>query len=43
MAKKGKKLQDAVKLVDRTQVYSVQEAVELAKKQALLTLTQLLK
>ncbi|ETT88659.1 50S ribosomal protein L1 [Viridibacillus sp. FSL R5-0477] len=32
MAKKGKKLQDAVKLVDRTQVYSVQEAVELAKK-----------
>ncbi|MEK4762425.1 50S ribosomal protein L1 [Viridibacillus sp. FSL E2-0187] len=32
MAKKGKKLQDAAKLVDRTQVYSVQEAVELAKK-----------
>lgn len=32
MAKKGKKMQDAAKLVDRTQVYSVQEAVELAKK-----------
>ncbi|MBK3496605.1 50S ribosomal protein L1 [Viridibacillus sp. YIM B01967] len=32
MAKKGKKLQDAAKLVERTQLYSVQEAVELAKK-----------
>ena len=32
MAKKGKKYQDAAKLVDRTQAYSIQEAVELAKK-----------
>ena len=32
MAKKGKKLQDAAKLVDRNKFYSAQEAVELAKK-----------
>lgn len=32
MAKKGKKLQDAAKLVDRDKFYSAQEAVELAKK-----------
>ena len=32
MAKKGKKLQDAVKLIDRTALYSVQEAIELAQK-----------
>jgi len=32
MAKKGKKLQDAAKLVDRNTFYSAQEAIELAKK-----------
>ena len=32
MAKKGKKLQDAAKLVDRATLYSVQEAVALAQK-----------
>ncbi|MFC4355395.1 50S ribosomal protein L1 [Chryseomicrobium palamuruense] len=32
MAKQGKKLQEAVKLVDRTKLYSVDEAIELAKK-----------
>jgi large subunit ribosomal protein L1 len=32
MAKKGKKYLEAVKLIDRTKVYSVAEAVELAKK-----------
>ncbi|WP_102693533.1 50S ribosomal protein L1 [Rummeliibacillus pycnus] len=32
MAKKGKKLQDAAKLVDRNQQYTVAEAAELAKK-----------
>jgi large subunit ribosomal protein L1 len=32
MAKKGKKYQDAVKLVDRTKVYEVEEAIELIKK-----------
>ena len=32
MAKKGKKLQDAAKLVGRNKFYSAQEAVELAKK-----------
>lgn len=32
MAKKGKKLQEAVKLIDRTALYSVQEAVALAQK-----------
>ncbi|WP_110925990.1 50S ribosomal protein L1 [Bacillus massiliglaciei] len=32
MAKKGKKYLEAVKLVDRTKAYSVEEAVELAKK-----------
>ncbi|MBQ0137845.1 MAG: 50S ribosomal protein L1 [Kurthia sp.] len=32
MAKKGKKLQDATKLVDKTKVYSVAEAAELAKQ-----------
>ena len=31
MAKQGKKLQDAAKLVDKTKVYSVAEAAELAK------------
>ena len=34
MARQGKKHQDAVKLVDRTQVYAPQEAIELAKKAA---------
>ncbi|MDW8515981.1 50S ribosomal protein L1 [Priestia flexa] len=32
MAKKGKKYVEAAKLVDRTQAYSVQEAIELVKK-----------
>ncbi|WP_433746231.1 50S ribosomal protein L1 [Falsibacillus pallidus] len=32
MAKKGKKYLEAVKLVDRTKAYSVEEAIELAKK-----------
>lgn len=32
MAKKGKKLQEAAKLIDRNAVYSVEEAMELAKK-----------
>lgn len=32
MAKKGKKMQDAAKLVDRNQLYTVAEAAELAKK-----------
>jgi large subunit ribosomal protein L1 len=34
MPRKGKKLQQAVKLVDRTQLYSLNEAIELAKKTA---------
>ncbi|GGG29068.1 50S ribosomal protein L1 [Lysinibacillus alkalisoli] len=32
MAKKGKKLQDAAKLIDRNALYSVEEAMELVKK-----------
>ncbi|WP_053361308.1 50S ribosomal protein L1 [Bacillus sp. FJAT-27251] len=32
MAKKGKKYQEAAKLVDRSKAYSIQEAIELAKK-----------
>ena len=32
MAKKGKKLQDAAKLIDRSALYSVEEAVALAQK-----------
>ncbi|RNF38649.1 50S ribosomal protein L1 [Planococcus salinus] len=32
MAKSGKKLQEAAKLVDRTKLYSATEAIELAKK-----------
>jgi len=32
MANKGKKYQEAVKLVDRTKAYDIQEAIELAKK-----------
>ncbi len=32
MAKKGKKLQDAAKLIDRNSLYSAQEAIELAQK-----------
>ncbi|AWE09104.1 50S ribosomal protein L1 [Lysinibacillus sp. 2017] len=32
MAKKGKKMQDAVKLIDRSALYSVEEAVALAQK-----------
>ncbi len=32
MAKKSKKYQEAAKLVDRSKAYSIQEAVELAKK-----------
>ena len=32
MAKKGKKLQEAAKLVDRTKLYAAKEAIELAKK-----------
>ncbi len=32
MANKGKKYQEAVKLVDRTKAYGIQEAIELAKK-----------
>lgn len=34
MAKRGKNYQSAVKLLDRTSVYSPQEAIELAKKMA---------
>lgn len=34
MAKKGKKYQEAVKLIDRTQQYDVIEAIELVKKAA---------
>ncbi|ADU28395.1 50S ribosomal protein L1 [Evansella cellulosilytica] len=34
MAKKGKKYEDAIKLVDRERVYEIQEAVELVKKTA---------
>ena len=34
MARRGKKYQEAVKLIDRTQVYHPQEAIELAKKMA---------
>ncbi|MDQ0255993.1 large subunit ribosomal protein L1 [Evansella vedderi] len=34
MAKKGKKYEDAVKLVDRERVYDIQEAVELVKQTA---------
>lgn len=37
MAKKGKKLQEAAKLVDRSKVYTAEEAIALAKKQAQLT------
>ncbi len=32
MAKKGKKYVEALKLVDRTKAYSVNEAIELVKK-----------
>jgi len=32
MANKGKKYQEAVKLVDRTKAYDIQEAIDLAKK-----------
>jgi large subunit ribosomal protein L1 len=32
MAKTGKKLQDAAKLIDRTKIYEAKEAIELAKK-----------
>ena len=32
MAKRGKKYQEALKLVDRTKRYSLDEAVELVKK-----------
>ena len=32
MAKKGKKLQEAAKLVDRANLYSAEEAVALAQK-----------
>jgi len=34
MAKKGKKYQEAVKLVDRSKMYALEEAVELVKKTA---------
>lgn len=34
MAKKGKKYEDAIKLVDRERVYDIQEAVELVKQTA---------
>ena len=34
MAKRGKKYQEAAKLLDRTKTYSPQEAIELAKKMA---------
>ena len=34
MAKHGKKYQDALKVIDRTQAYTPQEAIELAKKTA---------
>ena len=32
MVKHGKKYQEAIKLLDKTKLYSPQEAVELAKK-----------
>ena len=35
MAKKGKKLQEAAKLIDRSKLYSVAEAIALLKKLAL--------
>lgn len=35
MAKKGKKYQDALKLVDRDTVYQVEDAIELVKKTAI--------
>ena len=43
MAKKSKKMQDALKKIDTTKAYSVEEAVALAKKQTLQNLTQRLK
>ena len=43
MAKRGKKYLEAAKLVDSTKKYSLDEAVELVKRLALLNLMQLLK
>ena len=34
MARHGKKYQEAVQMIDRTMVYSPEEAIELAKKSA---------
>ncbi|MGT2397531.1 hypothetical protein ACVPOR_00475 [Staphylococcus aureus] len=39
MAKKGKKYQEAASKVDRTQHYSVEEAIKLAKETSMLTLS----
>ena len=41
MAKKGKKMQDAAKLIDRSALYSIEEAVALAQKHLQLTSMQL--
>ena len=43
MAKKGKKYQEAASKVDRTQHYSVEEAIKLAKETSIANLTLLLK
>lgn len=43
MAKKGKKYLEAIKLVDRTKAYPIQEAIELVKKLALQNLMHQLK
>lgn len=40
MAKRGKKFAEAAKLVERMKAYDVNEAIELAKKQAQLILTR---
>ena len=37
MAERGKKYQDAIKLVDRTQVYQPAEAVDLVKQTSTVT------
>lgn len=43
MAKKGKKYLEALKLVDRSKAYAIDEAIELVKKQTSLSLMLLLK
>lgn len=41
MANKGKKYQEAAKLVDRTKAYDAAEAIELVKRLLLQSLTSL--